>query len=408
MNRPSPDPQADYAGAIEARVLSCLKNGSRSFEAIVQSCDGAYPPVVADTIRQLSGRVLEIAEQVYVDAEATNGRQTPTALAALESNPILCSWYFTEQTCDSIARMRDWSSSRIAFVGTPRLFEWFESRGLGVHRVLFELDTEVLALLAQSFPCGDRLVAHDARGHIPASYVDRFDVVFFDPPWYTEEYLLWLARASELSHNGSVVYPLLPILTRPSAVADRDIVLGASRSVARCVTLLASFVHYEIPSFEQGQLTSSGITGLRSWKRADLVVLDRNGKVLAAPPGSFVAPMPSWEEIDIGAVRFFVREGVASAGGVLLDRLPGQSGLFISPSRRDPGRAHVNVQTSRGHALRTADPAGLSALLRALAGRVRLGENLLAVLDASGCTPGVVDLLKRILVNHEGDRDHGR
>jgi hypothetical protein len=140
--------------------------------------------------------------------------------------------------------------------------------------------------------------------------------------------------------------------------------------------LLEDFVDYTVPTFEEAHLESLNLGCLGAWKVADLLIArlcDRELADAVLPATGTDVEISSWVEIDIGSMRLFVNTAVAQQGAGLLS-LPASGGLLRSPSRRDPENATINVLTSRGHGLRTAEPARLLERLQEIAAATRGGK----------------------------------
>ena len=390
-----------YQLAIRNRVRWSLVSGPKQLVDVVRDCAGTYPTLVADAIAKLENDVQRERTDAWRLAPIYDGLSNPfdSPLSHIEGNPVLCSWYFTFDSCDRIDSLRDWSRSRIAFLGCPRLFEWFNSRHLGQRCVLLELDAAVTRVLRThgESPAAD-VVDYDVSDPIPSELTGQFDCVFFDAPWYPEEYPLWFARAGALAPSGSVIFPLFPELTRPSATQERlQILDGISRAGHEAI-MLTRFVDYEVPSFEKSQLDRSGMHDLGSWKVADLVIVQLTGERL--PPAQLTRKEPSqeWAEIDIGNIRVFIRGDLPAQDSDSLLALPsGKELVLASPSRRDRGRTLSNVLTSRGHGFVCRSPQQLSSVLKRLSADIQAGTTADMAIDSLSVDDATRSILAGIL-----------
>jgi hypothetical protein len=292
---------------------------------------------------------------------------------------VLSSWYFTDRTCLRIEQLWSWSAQRIAFLGTPRLYEWFARANLGRSRVLVDLDPLVVAMLKAEF--GDAIIGHDIREPPPIQLRTGFTCVICDPPWYPADIFLWIDRATELAPDGLLCISLFPPLTRPSAARERNEILSILQRDYGAVTLLSDFLEYQIPSFEYFQLAAIGLAELEPWKVADLILLRLRPGSGSTSNDSPIA-RTEWIEVDLGTLRVFVNPAKSSdARGALLSRPLGGSLLLPSPSRRERVLTEVNVLTSRGHGLTSADPFRLIKVLQSLAPAVENGNSPRDILD---------------------------
>ncbi len=129
-----------YQKEVQDRIRRSLSTRSRSFPDIVRGCQGAYPTVVRDALDKLRFDIVSRPASVFELSANLRQQSNQSRLASVEGNPVLSSWYFTDETCSRFAHLQDWSQRRIAFLGTPRLFEWFARASLGNQRLLLDLD----------------------------------------------------------------------------------------------------------------------------------------------------------------------------------------------------------------------------------------------------------------------------
>jgi hypothetical protein len=399
LNRPVDSDLQRYYAEVRSRIVRSVAERPRAFVDIVRECEGTFPSIVRQCLSDFGPDIVATPSPAYSLPEGVAPPEhEPSGVSAIEGNPVLCSWYFTHKTCERIAKLRDWSSSRVAFLGTPRLFEWFRCRGLGKERLLLDLDTVVLEHLKESAGAGpDVLAEYDVADEVPEEFRGSYDCVFFDPPWYPDPYAVWLSRSLSLAPGGAAFFSLFPELTRPSAAEERGRIIETVAGVSRAVTLISSFIDYEVPSFEGEQLKAAGLGDLGPWKVADLLFAElREG---APPPCPAPARARAWEEVDIGTLRMFVaHDGAADdPSGRLLSTLEDGSTLLASPSRRNPGRQAANVLTSRGHGLFTPRPRKLIEVLRRLAEAQSLARPPGEEIEAVGADESSKALLHEML-----------
>jgi len=317
-------------------------------------------------------------------------------LSTIEGNPTLSSWYFTDQTCLRIEQLWNWSKHQIAFLGTPRVYEWFETANLGERRVLLDLDPLVTRVLSSS-GLSDRVLRYDVRDQLPKGMGGQFTCVICDPPWYPDEYALWVERAKELTRGGVLCISLFPPLTRPSSARERREILNAMHADHLSVIMLTEFLEYEIPSFELFQLAEIGLTGLGPWKLADLIIAQL-GRSAARSAICSLGARPDWLEIDFGTLRLFVsRTAGRRPEGPLLGAPDGYSGILPSPSRREPMFQVVNVLSSRGHGLVSSDPLRLINILNDLCTRPVNSVTMVEEIARLDIDQGSKEMLSRLL-----------
>src|SRR5262245_10701748 len=115
----------EYLARAERRVRAALNGAERTFFDVARLCEGMYPTLVSKLLEGLPGTEVGSSQWCF---KTTKSAESSSGLGSLEGNPTLCSWYFTEATCERVAALRDWSDLKIAFLGTPRLYEHFARR----------------------------------------------------------------------------------------------------------------------------------------------------------------------------------------------------------------------------------------------------------------------------------------
>lgn len=391
-----------YLLAIATRIQEVLSDRPTAYPELLRQCRGAFPTVVDACIEQLRPKLKPSTIMGFELDDDRGDVGTWSAVETLESNPVLSAWYFTPDTCRRIAGLRDWGNMRLAFLGAPRLYEWFCAHRLGRVRVLFELDSRILRALALEMQSGEnnRMITYDAAEPIPADLKGEFDCVFFDPPWYVYNYRLWLSRATMLIDRGIIIFPLFPELTRPVAERERHEIKQECEDVAVNVWMLSQFVDYLVPTFERYELASHGTRFPGTWKVADLMLIQRDPGRVVSPPAGTDCTACDWKEVDIGTLRVFIR-GNSVVDDPRLLFLPAEWGWILpSPSLRDPQRRSANVLTSRGHALCTGEPARLEQILELVAERIHNGVPPEAVLREAIDDAATRAILERMLSNH--------
>jgi hypothetical protein len=388
-----------YHERIGYRIKECLRDGPQTLQTIVRNCRGAYPTVVLECLRQLSVEV-SFENTGFVLNNPSSIRREASVLDSLEGNPVLCSWYFTPTSCNKIAQLRDWSSLRLAFLGTPRLYDWFAINGLGKKRLLLDLDEVVLSRLKDrpNWTTETEILRYDVASELPQEYQGQFDWVFFDPPWYPNEYELWISRASLLAPKGFAAFPLFQDLTRPDAHNERKTIIEFVGNHTSDPFLVDCFLDYDIPSYELAQLRAAGLQSVQPWRVADLVLTTLPSGVIHVKYVSSSAPS-DWHEVDIGSMRLFVGPvKLPSNQFQLLTHTPDGASVLASPSRRERPRSEANVLSSRGHGLATDSPKDLIILLETIRRGYDQGIPVSEVLQRTIVDTGTKGLLENILL----------
>jgi hypothetical protein len=382
----------EYENMVLQRVRDELQDTYLSYEQLVRRCRGAYPSVVSQCLDSISSDVNYFPTQgIHLQSSLNEGNSAEFQTELIENNPILASWYFTRYTCNILGRLRSWTDKKIAFLGTPRLYEWFQMEDYGAQRVLLDLDTVIVTALSREQANNkDIVLKYDVKEKLPDDLLGHFDYVFFDPPWYFETYDLWIRRSIELAPKGEVIFSLFPELTRPTASRERRILSDDLSLSLHKISLLTNFLEYETPTFEREQLKAAGFIDLHAWRLGDLVIAEPRAPLLGTNRVVVNNPSEEWNEVDLGKVRIFINlsHHETEPADQLLS-LVSDSPLLPSPSKRTREYQKANVVSSRGHGLRTSDPKRLLKILQNIAaysGSQRLDEVIDKTVDDSSVT----------------------
>lgn len=346
----------EYENSVRLILSRTLENAPSTLELVLRACRGVFP-----------SQIIELAHRHNLclpDPQARDLVQLPSSsgIDELPGNPALCSWYFTDETAQRLTTLVDYRDRAIVFLGCPKLFAYFDSHLVGNSRTLFDVDRFIVDFLRSSrSDMQNSIIEQDLNYPIDKQWESRFDIAFFDPPWYTSDYVTWLSRAvSIVVPNGLIAFSLFPELTRPSGDSDRQEILKIARLIDPDALLIHDALQYSVPSFERVQLARSGIQSLRSWKSSDLVIMHR--RIVPPEPPLAQSRQDNWTEVIVGSTRIFI-SNVDRQTSHLFAAPPGGSYL-VSPSRRDSIRKLINVLTSDGRGFISNDPSKLAGILR--------------------------------------------
>ena len=131
--------ESRFEDSARRLIRDLLQSNPTDFWDVVRQSLGLFPTEVYRIME-------EIDPQKLKTLVSKSRREMPDYKRRInvENNPILSSWYFTDATCRKIRNLRNWKNSRVAFLGAPKLFDWFASRRIGKSRLLIDLDEKVI------------------------------------------------------------------------------------------------------------------------------------------------------------------------------------------------------------------------------------------------------------------------
>lgn len=344
-------------------------------------CQGLYPTLVKEIIDEL--RIYSTLVPNYTtnhnllpydvqDESFCELRESITG--SIQNNPVLSSWYFSWNTCAKISQLDIWKKKKLLFLGTPRLFEFFASHRYGDSKTLVDLDSTVINALSAKYKSYSENIFFLAKdigtmdldncaSLIPCSY----DYVFFDPPWYPDEYSTWLKIALKyVKSTGSIVFSLFPSLLRPTAVEERKQILDKCREVADKIYLCSGQLEYDVPTFENNELKLEGINLRSNWKTSDMIIVsgmqEQKNYNFTYQSSGYAA----WQEFWWLDARWFLDTTRSFSTDRQLISAPLETLFLKNPSRRNIQLKEVNLLSSKGHGLRISDPIRFLNLLEQL------------------------------------------
>ena len=285
-------------------------------------------------------------------------------------HPADYDWRFSPSTIIELADNHRASciEGRTALLGTPTLLPLLRQRGHDV--VLFDLSRSTIDDLKRiGFERG--LFTHDLFGPTSVEEHGQFEHVVGDPPWYPEFLHTFVLRSAELLEVGGLLsLSVMPLLTRPTAEAEREELLRFAASVGlNLIGVEGAVLKYDSPPFEKRVLDRQGIH-CDSWRRGDLFLFRKDESVsLANLVVRRPRDEPIWIERRVGGVKIKVREGdeETQPGGMVVQFEPaGVSPFYDSFSRRSPDRSRVDVWSSNGRAFAVKGLRAVRYCLRVL------------------------------------------
>lgn len=373
----------NYHDKLESRIGWVLQNDKLSFQELVRECKGAYPMEVYEIVHSNKYQIETKEVLRYSNADCDLIRNYVTS--EIESNPVLCSWYFSLPTCRKIINLYSWSNKRILFLGMPRLFEFFLQNVKNAKLTLVDLDQYVLSQLKNRYghEYDFRLVNADLN-NTEFSLNDKFDFVFLDPPWYMEYYNIWLQHSySMIDTNGQIIFPIFQELTRPEAEKERKKLLDSVKKHTDQYLAISDFVEYEIPTFEKRELENCELQIDRPWKKADLILIKEISRDYhRCIKGTSEKLADTWEEIDIFRLRIFINGRDISQKEELKIRYLSDKGAYLkNPSKRNQEIQLANMLTSRGQGYIVYSPEKLIVLLKKIKWEIESGVALKQVIE---------------------------
>lgn len=354
-----------YGSEVREACRAAIEGGATSWREILHQAQGADPPVVFAALAALHQEG-DLDEALWA-ALRESAAAAPDAAPATEGpvpHPLDYVWRFDDATIEMLLARVDSASApgeTVAYLGTPMLHAAALRAADGRNHVLLDHDPRVVAeanvTQAGSAACVDLL------GNGVPNLDARMAVA--DPPWYPDDCSVFVnAAARLLADGGRLLVAFGSRLTRPSAAADLEVVIGAAGEDGLALESLSDGAcGYLSPPFEQASLAHAGLAGIPGdWRRGHLLEF-----VSVDPdrPPRRTMQVQDWLRIDIDEIPLRVRPTAPSLGAELMSSII-EGDQLISVSRRDTIREHVALWTSRNRVFGSRDAGRLAGVLRQL------------------------------------------
>jgi hypothetical protein len=363
-----------YRRVLEEQILTVLATRSQRFCEIVPRAGGAFPTELAITLSHLlrkghitqqddryslAPKMIETYRRLASSRDFLRSRfHSPPSrahhsrkMSLPDPHPADYDWRFTGSALHRLAQLLrplKVRRSRIALLGAPSLF--LRLADSGANATLLDRNQSLIADL-QKAGFRQNAIKQDMFSRL-ARNIGHFDAAVADPPWYLEFYEAFIARASQLlCDHGLFLLSMLPWLTRPSALQDRDEILRfANKAGFQLIQVLPEFLQYETPYFEKVALQRHGIR-CGHWRKADLFLF-----VKVQPLKSFASHIPKpeheeWDDFLFGNRKIKLKRTKHDSSDAFSYRpVSDESPVLHTVSRRWPHRSLIDVWTSDNEA----------------------------------------------------------
>lgn len=268
---------ASYEEILEKELRSIFLNSSDStFDDVIANSYGAFPVDVVRKLKQIKLPIKEHSSSIST-IYSNDSILPPPHLANYE-------WRFSLDSIRAfITKIEKEISGRqanICCLGTPTLAIELIKQGVHANILLLDINEPLITIISDdnSLKNSGTFEVYDARNPLPEKYINKFDFVFSDPPWYLDFYTLFITRACNLlkPNDGILVIPLFPILSRQHSLPDLfqlDKFLNQI-SYNNCTIEHLLDVNFDTPPFElETFIANDCLIPKKNWRQAEIVMI---------------------------------------------------------------------------------------------------------------------------------------
>jgi len=338
-----------YEDMVDEWVRDCVSEASTLAE-LIPLLPGVFPSEVAASVRRQG---IDLAD----------GASTPLLrLPGPIPHPLDGDWRLHpeshRQLLDIAAEKR---ANRIALLGCPSLSASFAAIG----RVALVDNNRSWQPYVSALPIN--ACWGDVASVLP-QWEGRFDLVIADPPWYPLDFERFLAVAAALVvAGGAVAFPWPGVGTRPGIAQERErLIEHAAQLHLKLQRWERNILRYATPFHEGCALRAANLPILAAWRRADLIVFDRQPGFEVHHP----SPMPpsTWREAHCGTLNLRIRIDLNTSHNDADPRLVRllEGDVLPTVSRRDGRRGAAVVWTAGNRIYSCARPELFEAVVRGI------------------------------------------
>lgn len=114
---------------------------------------------------------------------------------------------------------------------------------------------------------------------LPENFINKFDVVLTNPPWYLDYYKLFIYRSIQLLKNetGTIIIPIFPVLARHNAYNDLLELFKFIKSSKYIECNSLGYIDYLMPDFEKFVLEENNVPiPAINWRKSELIEIKYN------------------------------------------------------------------------------------------------------------------------------------
>lgn len=265
-------------------------------------------------------------------------------------HPLQYQYWFDEMTCQSILKISvdflQVKKPRLAFLGTPLLALYFNMAFPEWKLTVVDISESVINYIKALVNSNVNFIIVDMRHDSIQEKLDNHNIVFIDPPFYTDYYAGFLRWATAMQKDGGLLFAVLFGSNIKDNMKERKMVMDLISNDYVLIKTYDDILKYLVPRFEKNTYMKWNNLSIIDWRQNTLGVFAKCGFIDSIE--SCFAKDYEWKEYIFGKKRIMVRiiNEYNKIDSFLFRALYNDTNILKSVSRRNLDRNKICLWTS--------------------------------------------------------------
>lgn len=278
-------------------------------------------------------------------------KQFKTAVTnMIDEHPLQYQYWFNETTCQSILEISvdflQVKEPHLAFLGTPLLALYFNMVFPEWKLTVVDISESVINYIKTLVNSNVNFIITDMRYDSVQRDLDNYNIVFIDPPFYSDYYAGFLRWATAMQKEGELLFAVLFGSNIKDNMKERKMVTDLISSDYTLIKTYDDILKYLVPKFEKSTYKKWNNLSIKDWRRNTLGIFSKCKSI--DDIGLCFAEDYEWKEYIFGKKRIMVRinNEYSKLDSFLFRSLYNDNDILKSVSRRNLDRNKICLWTS--------------------------------------------------------------
>lgn len=265
-------------------------------------------------------------------------------------NPIQYQYWFDEKTCQSILKIAvnflQVKEPHLVFLGTSLLALYFNKAFPNWKLTIVDISIGTINYIKTLVNNDVDFIIADMRRDSIQKHFDNHNIVFIDPPFYSDYYAGFLKWATAMQKEGSLLFAVLFGSNIKDDLKERKIVTDLIASDYTLIKTYDNMLKYLVPRFEKSTYKEWANLDIMDWRQNTLGVFVKCNFIDSMD--LCFAKDYNWKEYIFGKKRIMVRinDEFNDSDAFLFHSLYSDTNILKNVSRRNLDRDKICLWTS--------------------------------------------------------------